>query len=67
MKSVIIAMSLYIAIISLLPQIIKRPTGFGPIDDMVMTSIAQRDSLMSGTILIGLIVFATNYIQDEFL
>ena len=59
-------MSLYILIHVLLPTIIKRPTGIEPLDELVMTAIAQRDSLMSGTILIGLIVFATNYIEEEF-
>mgnify|MGYP000096333013 FL=1 len=59
-------MALYIAINMLLPRIITKPTGVQPVDELVMTSIAQRDSLMSGTILIGLIVLGTNYIQDEF-
>ncbi len=59
-------MTLYIAVNILLPRIITKPTGFQPLDDLVMTSIAQRESLMSGTILIGLIVLGTNYIQDEF-
>ena len=66
LRPVIIAMALYIAINMLLPRIITKPTGLQPVDELVMTSIAQRDSLMSGTILIGLIVLGTNYIQDEF-
>ncbi len=59
-------MALYIAINMLLPRIITKPTGVHVVDELVMTSIAQRDSLMSGTALIGLIVFGTNYIQNEF-
>jgi hypothetical protein len=66
LRPVIIAMALYIAVNIILPRIVTKPTGFQPLDDIVMTSIAQRDSLMSGTILIGLIIFATNYIQGEF-
>jgi hypothetical protein len=66
LRPVIIAMTLYIIVNLILPRIVTKPTGFQPIDDIVMTSIAQRDSLMSGTILIGLIIFATNYIQGEF-
>ncbi len=66
LRPVIIAMALYIAINMLLPRIITKPTGVQPVDELVMTSIAQLDSLMSGTILIGLIVLGTNYIQDEF-
>lgn len=67
LRPVIIAMALYITISVLVPRIIKKPTGVKAIDDLVMTIIAQQDSLMSGTILIGLIVFATNYIQEEFM
>ena len=67
LRPVIIAMALYITIIVLVPRILTKPTGFQPLDDLVMTIIAQRGSLMSGTILIGIIVLATNYIQDELL
>ena len=66
LRPVIIAMALYITISTLLPRIVKKPTGVQVIDDLVMTAIAQKGSLMSGTVLIGLIVLATNYIQDEF-
>ena len=59
-------MALYITISILIPRIVKKPTGVQVIDDLVMTAIAQKGSLMSGTVLIGLIVLATNYIQDEF-
>ena len=65
LRPVIIAMALYITIGVIIPRIVTKPTGFQPLDDLVMTIIAQRGSLMSGTILIGLIVLATNYIQDE--
>ena len=67
LQPVIIAMALYITIATLLPQIIKKPTGVQVVDDLVMTIIAQKGSLMSGTILVGLIVLATNYIQDKLL
>jgi hypothetical protein len=67
LRPVIISMALYIVISIVVPHIAKKPTGIQIIDDLVMTIIAQRDSLMSGTILTGLITFATNYIQDEFM
>ena len=66
LRPVIISMALYIIISIVIPRIAKKPTGIQIIDDLVMTIIAQRESLMSGTILIGLIVLGTNYIQDEF-
>ena len=67
LRPVIIAMALYITISTLVPRIATKPSGVQVLDDLVMTIITQRDSMMSGTILIGLIIFATNYIQDELL
>jgi hypothetical protein len=66
LRPVIIAMSLYIIVASLIPRFVTTPTGIGFIDDIVMSLIAQKDSITSGTILVGLIVFATNLIQDKF-
>ena len=59
-------MALYITISTLVPRIVTKPTGIQVVDDLIMKIIAEKDSMMSGTILIGLIVLATNYIQDEF-
>jgi len=67
LRPVIIAMAIYLTLAIVLPQIIKKPTGIQPVDDIVMTLIAQKGSLMSGTILIGLVVLATNYIENEFM
>ena len=67
LRPVIIAMALYIALNIIVPRILKKPTGIKPIDDIVMTMIAQQDSLMNGAIVIGLVVLATNYIQEELL
>jgi hypothetical protein len=67
LRPVIIAMALYITISILTPKIVKKPTGIQPVDDLVMTIMAQQGSLMSGTVLIGLIVLGTNYIQEELL
>ncbi len=67
LRPVILAMAIYLALAIVIPKIIKKPTGIQPIDDIVMTLIAQKGSLMSGTILIGLVVLATNYIENEFM
>jgi len=67
LRPVIISMALYIAINIIVPRILKKPTGIKVIDDIVMTMIAQQDSLMNGTIVIGLVVLGANYIQDELL
>ena len=66
LRPVIIAMSLYIIIATLVPRFVTKPTGIEFIDDIVMSLITQKDSMMSGTILVGLVVFTTNYIQDKF-
>ena len=67
LRPVIIAMALYLAINIIVPRILKKPTGIQPVDDLVMTMIAQQGSLMNGAIIIGLVVLATNYIQEELL
>ena len=61
---VIASMATYIALVVLVPKIIKEPTGIKVIDDIVLLLISQKGSLMSGTILIGLIVYLSRYIQD---
>ena len=66
LRPVIIAMFLYIIIATLVPRFVTKPTGIEFIDDIVMSLIAQKDSMTSGTILVGLVVFTTNYIQDKF-
>ena len=65
LRPVIIAMALYITINILVPRIVTKPSGIQVVDDLIMKIIAEKDSMMSGTILICLIVLATNYIQDE--
>mgnify|MGYP000491163562 FL=1 len=67
LRPVIIAMALYLAISQIVPELLKKPTNIKLIDDIVAMLIAQRGSLTSGAILTGLIVFVTNYINDEFL
>lgn len=65
MNSSVIAMSLFIAITYLAPIIIKTPTNVKPIDDLVKMSIVQRQYMMTGVILIGIIVYLTNYIKEK--
>ena len=67
LQPVIIAMALYIATVVILPKIIKKPTGIGFVDEIVMHVVAQQGAITPGAILIGLIVLATNYIKDEYI
>ena len=61
---VVFAMFTYICLVLIVPKIIKEPTGIKAIDDIVLLLISQKGSLMSGTILIGLIVYLSRFIQD---
>lgn len=65
LRPVIIAMSLYIIVSVLVPRYAK-PTNIEAIDDIVAFLVAQRGSIMSGTILMGLLIFSANYLDTEF-
>jgi cobalamin biosynthesis protein CobT len=67
LRPVIVAMSLYLVISKIAPEVFKKPTNVKFIDDIVAMLIMQRGSLMSGAILTGIITYLTNYIIDEFL
>ena len=67
LRPVIISMALYLAISQIIPELFKKPTNIGFVDEIVAMLIAQKGSLTSGAILTGLIIFMTNYINDEFL
>lgn len=64
LRPVIIAMALYLILVGILPKIATKPTGIKVLDDLVMHVIAQRDSAMSGVILIGAIAYASRYLED---
>lgn len=66
LRPVIIAMSLYLITSVIVPRFATTPTNIEVIDDIVAFLVAQRGSVMSGTILMGLLVLATNYIDTEF-
>lgn len=64
LRPVIIAMALYLILVGLVPKIATKPTGIKVVDDLVVHVIAQRDSAMSGVILIGAIAYASRYLED---
>ena len=66
LRPVIISMALYIAIVSAIPRVVKKPVGVDLVDDLVMNIISQGDNVSSGAILVGIIVIATFYINEEF-
>ena len=65
LRPVIISMALYIAVVYAIPRVIKKPVGIDLVDDLVMNIISQGDNVSSGAILVGIIVIATFYINEE--
>lgn len=66
LRPVIIAMTMYLVLVTMIPKVVKKSTGINLIDDLVMFIISQQDAMTSGIILTGLIVLGSNYINDEF-
>jgi hypothetical protein len=67
LRPVIIAMALFIVIVKALPKILKDSTNIKTVDDVTMLTVALKDFLMPGTILIAIIVYLTNYINANVL
>lgn len=65
LRPVVVSMALYITIATLVPMFFKRPTNVKIVDDITLSIIRQKEMLMSGTIIIGLITLGTNYINEE--
>jgi len=65
LRPVIVAMALYIAIVAIVPKVAKKSTGIQPVDELIMYILSQKDSMMQGTLFVGLLVLATNYITEE--
>ena len=60
-------MALFIVIVKALPKVLKDSTNIKAIDDVTMLTVALKDFLMPGTILIAIIVYLTNYINANVL
>ena len=63
LRPVIIATALYLVFSVMVPRLVKKPTGIKLIDDLIMYLVAQKGFLMSGTILVGVIVYLANHIN----
>ena len=60
-------MALFIVIVKALPKVLRDSTNIKVIDDVTMLTVALKDFLMPGTILVALIVYLTNYINANVL
>jgi hypothetical protein len=67
LRPVIISMALFIVIVKALPKVLKDSTNIKAVDDVTMLTVALKDFLMPGTILIAIIVYLTNYINANVL
>ena len=64
LRPVIIAMTLYLVMSTLVPKVITKPTKIDVVDKLVMYLISQKGAMMSGVIMVGLIVYLTNYFNN---
>ncbi|AUT19170.1 hypothetical protein DSLPV1_199 [Dishui lake phycodnavirus 1] len=65
LRPVILAMAIYLVVMTIVPKIAKKPTGIKVVDELIMYILAQRDQMMSGAIFVGLITLATEYARNE--
>ena len=63
LRPVIIAMALYLVFSIMVPKLVKKPTDIKIVDDLIMYLVAQKGFLMSGAILVGLIMYLSNYVN----
>ncbi len=63
---IVVSMLVYLVMSQLVPKLITKPTGIGPVDDMVTLLISQQNSLVPGTLIVGLsVLIATRIIESE--
>ena len=67
LRPVMISMVLYLVFVNILPKIVTKPTNIKIFDDLVMYLIAQKGFLTPGVILVGIIMYLTNYINGRML
>lgn len=65
LRPVIFTMAVYLVVASLVPRLVKKPTGIRAVDDIVMALIAQKHQMMSNLIVVGACVLLSNYIQEQ--
>jgi hypothetical protein len=60
-----IAVFINFLIVYLVPRVLKKPTGVQVIDDIVMYLNAQKSFLLSSSIVVALVVWASHYYIDN--
>lgn len=59
------AIALNFVLVYLVPKLIKKPTGFGPIDEVVLYLNSQKGFLLASSIVVGVIVWGAHYWIDS--
>jgi len=67
LRPVIIAMALYLVLATVVPKVVTKPTEIKVIDDYIMYLLAQKGFLTSGVIMVGIIMYFSNYINNQML
>ena len=67
LRPIIIAMVLFMVLVHVTPKVFKDPTDIKPLDDLVMLCVTLRGFLMPGSILVGIIMYLSNYINGQVL
>lgn len=51
-------------LVYVVPKLIKKPTGFKPLDDVVLYLNSQKGFLLASSIVIGLVMYGAHYWVD---
>jgi hypothetical protein len=62
LRPVILAMTLYIFAVQCIPQFLKKPTNVKLVDDIVKYLKDQQNSMVSGVIVFGVIVYISKFV-----
>jgi hypothetical protein len=55
------ALFLNFLIVTLVPKLIKKPTGVRVVDDVVLFLTSQKDMLLSSSIVLALVIYGSHY------
>jgi len=54
------AIAINVALVYIVPKLIKKPTGFKPLDDVVLYLNSQKGFIVASSIVIALIVYGAH-------
>jgi hypothetical protein len=65
LQPIFVAMFVYVFLVKFVPRVITKPTGIDLIDNLVMYIVSNKDSVVPGSMFVGLIVMLSTYINDQ--